>query len=90
MSQPTLSRLENAPSWRELGRMGLSRIDLFFDSFPSVPERIVLDIDDNSDTAHGRQQLELFNALYDEYVFQPIHIFEAATVKPVLSLLRLG
>ena len=25
MSQPTLSRLENAPSWRELGRMGLVR-----------------------------------------------------------------
>ena len=22
MSQPTLSRLENAPSWRELGRLG--------------------------------------------------------------------
>ena len=25
MSQPTLSRLENAPSWRELARMGLVR-----------------------------------------------------------------
>ena len=42
MSQPTLSRLENAPSWRELGRMGLSMIDLFCASFTSVPERIVL------------------------------------------------
>ena len=29
MSQPTLSRLENAPSWRELARMGLTMIDLF-------------------------------------------------------------
>ena len=45
MSQPTLSRLENAPSWRQPGRMGLSMIDLFCDSFASVPERIVLDID---------------------------------------------
>ncbi len=34
MSQPTLSRLENAPSWRELGRMGLSLIDLFCESRP--------------------------------------------------------
>ena len=33
MSQPTLSRLENAPSWRALGRMGLSMIDLFCDSW---------------------------------------------------------
>jgi len=90
MSQPTLSRLENAPSWRELGRMGLKMIDLFCDSFTSVPARIVLDIDDTADTVHGGQQLALFNGHYDEYVFQPIHIFEAATGKPVLSLLRPG
>lgn len=90
MSQPTLSRLENAPSWRELGRMGLSMIDLFCDSFKSVPARIVLDIDDTPDAVHGGQQLALFNGHYDEYVFQPIHIFEAATGKPVLSLLRPG
>ncbi len=90
MSQPTLSRLENAPSWRELGRMGLSLIDLFCDSFASVPDRIVLDIDDTDDTVHGRQQLALFNAHYDDYCFQPIHIFEAATGKPILSLLRPG
>jgi len=90
MSQPTLSRLENAPSWRALARMGLSMIDLFCESFGSVPERIVLDIDDTDDAVHGGQQLALFNAHYDEYCFQPIHIFEAATGKPVLSLLRPG
>jgi hypothetical protein len=90
MSQPTLSRLENAPSWCELGRMGVSMIDLFCDSFPSFPAYIVLDIDDTPDIAHGGQQLALFNAHYDEYVFQPIHIFEATTGKPVLSLLRPG
>jgi len=90
MSQPTLSRLENTPSWRELGRMGLSMIDLFCASFETVPERIVLDIDDTADAVHGGQQLALFNAHYDDYCFQPIHIFEAATGKPVLSLLRPG
>jgi hypothetical protein len=90
MSQPTLSRLENAPSWRALARMGLSMIDLFCDSFERVPQRIVLDIDDTPDAVHGGQQLALFNAHYDEYCFQPIHIFEAATGKPVLSLLRPG
>lgn len=74
MSQPTLSRLENTPSWFELGRMGFRMIDLFCDSFKSVPVRIVLDIDDTPDTVHGGQQLAFFNAHYDEYVFQPIHI----------------
>jgi hypothetical protein len=90
MSQPTLSRLENAPTWRELGRMGLKMIDLFCDSFSTVPARIVLDIDDTADAVHGGQQLALFNAHYDEYCFQPLHIFDAATSKPVLSLLRPG
>lgn len=90
MSQPTLSRLENAPSWRELARMGLSLIDLFCASFKAVPDRIVLDIDDTDDTVHGGQQLALFNAHFDDYCFQPIHIFEAASGKPVLSLLRPG
>ncbi len=90
MSQPTLSRLENAPSWRELARMGLSMIDLFCASFDRVPDRIILDIDDTDDAVHGGQQLALFNAHYDAYCFQPIHIFEAATGKPVLSLLRPG
>ena len=90
MSQPTLSRLENAPSWREPGRMGLTMIDLFCDSFASVPARIVLDIDDTPDTVHGGQQLALFNAHYDDYCFRPIHIYDAATAKPVLSLLRPG
>jgi hypothetical protein len=90
MSQPTLSRLENAPSWRQLARMGLSMIDLFCESCDHVPGRIVLDIDDTDDTVHGDQQLALFNAHYDDYCFQPIHIFEAVTAKPVLSLLRPG
>jgi len=55
MSQPTLSRLENAPSWRALARMGLSMIDLFCDSFERVPDRFVLDIDDTPDAVHGGQ-----------------------------------
>ena len=49
-------------------------IDLFCDSFERVPQRIVLDIDDTPDAVHGGQQLALFNAHYDEYCFQPIHM----------------
>ena len=90
MSQPTLSRLENAPSWRQLARMGLIMIDLFCASFKRVPERIVLDIDDTADTVHGGQQLALFNAYHDSRCFQPIHIYEAATGKPVAVILRPG
>lgn len=90
MSQPTLSRLENAPSWRALARMALEMIDLFCASFRRVPARIVLDIDDTDDPAHGQQDLILFNTHAGGYCFQPIHIFEAGSGKPVLSLLRPG
>jgi hypothetical protein len=89
-SQPTLSRLENVPCWRALARMGVKLIDLFCDSFSTVPRQIVLDIDDTTDRVHGGQQLSLFNAHADSHCFQPIHIYDAGTGKPVAFLLRPG
>jgi hypothetical protein len=89
-SQPTLSRLENLADWRALARMGLKMIDLFCDSFRTVPGQIVLDIDDTIDRTHGGQQLSLFSTPADGHCLQPIHIFEAATGKPVAVLLRPG
>lgn len=89
-SQPTLSRLENAPTWRELARMAMAMIELFCGSFRFVPKHIVLDIDDTADRVHGGQQLSLFNAHAGGYCFQPIHIYDAATGKPVCFLLRPG
>jgi hypothetical protein len=65
-------------------------IDLFCASFSQVPTSITLDIDETADAAHGQQELAFFNAHYDEYCFQPIHIFEAGSGKPVVSLLRPG
>ena len=50
----------------------------------------MLDIDDTDDPVHGQQELALFNAHYDCTCFQPIHIFEAMSGKPILSLLRPG
>jgi hypothetical protein len=90
MSQPTLSRLENLADWRALTRIGLGQIDLYCKSFARPPTRIVLDIDDTDDAAHGQQELALFNAHYDCTCFQPIHIFDGLTGKPILALLRPG
>jgi hypothetical protein len=90
MSQPTLSRLENLADWRALARIGLGMIDLYCQSFTRPPSRIVLDIDDTDDPVHGQQELALFNAYYDCTCFQPIHIFDGLSGKPVLSLLRPG
>jgi hypothetical protein len=54
-SQPTVSRLENLPSTTALKRMMAAMVELFCDSFERVPDRIVLDIDDTCDPAHGGQ-----------------------------------
>ena len=90
MSQPTLSRLENLADWRALTRIGLNLIDLFCRSYVRSPAAIVLDIDDADDPAHGQQELALFNAHHDCTCFQPIHIFDGVSGKPILSLLRPG
>jgi hypothetical protein len=51
---------------------------------------VTLDIDDTLDVVHGRQQLSLFNAHYDERCFLPIHVYDTATSRPVAVLLRPG
>jgi Transposase DDE domain group 1 len=89
-SQPTMSRLENAPSKIELARLMAAMVDLFCESYRREPASIVLDIDDTCDTVHGHQQLSLFNAYYDERCFLPIHIYEGQSGKPVAMILRSG
>jgi Transposase DDE domain group 1 len=89
-SQPTMCRLENLPTVTALKRMMAAMVELFCDSFPEVPRRIVLDIDDTEDRVHGRQQLALFHAHYGGYCFLPIHVYEATTGKPVAVILRPG
>ena len=76
-SQPTMSRLENAPSKVEIARMMAALVDLFCASWARPPASITLDIDDTVDAVHGHQQLSLFHAHYDERCFLPIHIYEA-------------
>ena len=89
-SQPTMSRLENAPSKIEIARAMAAMVDQFCESYRRAPASITLDIDDTFDAVHGHQQLSLFNAHYDERCFLPIHIYEGTSGKPVAVILREG
>jgi Transposase DDE domain group 1 len=89
-SQPTMSRLENAPSKIEIARAMAAMVDQFCASYRRAPASITLDIDDTFDAVHGHQQLSLFNAHYDERCFLPIHIYEGTSGKPVAVILRAG
>jgi Transposase DDE domain group 1 len=51
---------------------------------------LTLDIDGIVDVVHGRQQLSLFNAHYDEHCFLPIHVYDTERSRPVAVVLRPG
>ena len=89
-SQPTLSRLENAPSLKDAIRLTYALVDQWTASYAREPASVVLDIDDTCDVAHGHQQLSLFNAHYDERCFLPIHVYDAECSRPVAFVLRPG
>ncbi|MGY4502259.1 hypothetical protein ACVWYH_006216 [Bradyrhizobium sp. GM24.11] len=89
-SQPTLSRLENAPRLRDVIRLTYTLVDAWMDSYPREPASVTLDIDDTCDVVHGRQQLSLFNAHYDERCFLPIHVYDTEKSRPVAVVLRPG
>lgn len=90
MSQPTVSRWENAPGVRDLVRLGRVLVEVYCASYLAPPEAVVLDIDDTVDVVHGHQQLSLFHAHYGERCFLPIHVYDTATGRPVAMILRPG
>jgi hypothetical protein len=89
-SQPTMSRLENRISVKELLRIGYVLVDQFIASFDVAPEAIVLDLDPTSDPVHGNQQMALFNAFEDEYCFMPFHLYDGLSGKLITTVLRPG
>jgi hypothetical protein len=89
-SQPTLSRLENAPGLRDVIRLTYALVDAWMDSYARAPASVMLDIDDTCDVVHGHQQLSLFNAHYDERCFLPIHVYDTEKSRPVAVVLRAG
>ena len=89
-SQPTLSRVENAPGLRDVIRLTYGLVDVWCASYDRPPASVTLDIDDTPDVVHGHQQLSLFNAHYDERCFLPIHVYDTARSRPVTVILRPG
>src|SRR5580700_6779286 len=89
-SQPTLSRLENAPGLKDVIRLTYALVDQWMASYAMPPSRVTLDIDDTCDVAHGHQQLSLFNAHYDERCSLPIHVYDTEKSRPVAVILRPG
>ena len=89
-SQPTMTRLENRLSRKELFDIGEAFIDDFIASYNSEPDSIIIDADDTNADTYGAQQFTLFNAYYGEYCYMPLLLFEGRSGKLILPILRPG
>jgi len=89
-SQPTITRLENKLTDRELYKIGEVFLEEFIASYKKAPKVIILDCDDSNFNTYGAQQGTLFNDYYGEYCYMPLFIFEGISGKMILPLLRPG
>ena len=89
-SQPTMSRLENKLTDRELYKIGEVFLNEFISSYKKPPKVIILDCDDSNFNTYGDQQGALFNDYYGEYCYMPMFIFEGQSGKMIMPLLRPG
>src|SRR3712207_1207934 len=80
-SQPTISRLENAPDARACLRIAeaLSELYLRERSKGGAPERVLLDFDATDDPAHGEQEGTYCHGYYQEHILRPLLVFDGST-----------
>ena len=91
-SQPTISRLENAPDARSCLRIAEALGELYLRerSKGGVPSRILLDFDATDDPAHGDQEGAYYHGYYQEHILHPLLVFDGDTGQLITALLRYG
>ena len=68
-SAPTLSRLENAATTKDLYRIARAFVDQFIARYASPPAIIVLDMDHSEDATHGQQEFGFYNHHYGSHCY---------------------
>lgn len=90
-SQPTLSRLENSVTRKDMYRAGEYFVDLYIRrKKKEKPKRIILDIDGTDDPTHGGQQLTFFHGYYDQYMYHLLVIYDADNGALITAVVRPG
>jgi Transposase DDE domain group 1 len=91
-SQPTISRLENAPDARaclriarELGELYLRERDK-----NGSPKRVLLDFDSTDDPTHGDQEGSYYHGYYKTHMYYPLVVFDGETNQLITAVLRPG
>lgn len=92
-SQPTLSRLENAPGARDCLRIARALGELYIrerSEGGAPPERVLLDLDATADPAHGEQEGTFYHGYYRTRMYHPLLVFDGETNQLITALLRCG
>lgn len=73
-SQPTISRLENSITRKDLLEMGMGIAETVVASLPRRTKRVILEVDVSDDPCHGQQEFEFFSGYYDEHCYLPLYV----------------
>lgn len=90
-TQPTLSRLENAVTRKDLMRLSHWLVRRYVRSLKKSSRRkIILDLDSTDDHTHGQQEFAFYHGYYRSHILHPLLIFDAETGDLVCAVLRPG
>jgi len=91
-SQPTFSRLENAPDRHACYRLAEALVEVYLRERErdGAPTRLVLDLDGTDDPTHGEQEGAAYHGYYRQHMYHPLLVFDADTGQLVASILRPG
>ena len=89
-SQPTITRLENRVTKKELSKIRSMFVDHYLDRFKEEPKQIILDVDGWDDPTHGQQEFSFYHGFYEQHMYFPVQISDAQMGVPIVELLRAG
>lgn len=91
-SQPTISRLENAPDRRACLRIARALGELYVGERgkEGAPERVLLDFDATDDPTHGDQEGSYYHGYYRTRMYHPLVVFDGETNQLIAAVLRDG
>lgn len=89
-SQPTMSRLENSISIKDIWKMSELMVEKYIDSISCDRKEIIIDVDGTDDPTYGDQQYTLFNGYYGQYMYNILLFHDGETGQLILPVLRPG
>jgi hypothetical protein len=91
-SQPTFSRLENAPDRHACYRLVEALVEVYLRERErdGAPARLVLDLDGTDDPTHGEQEGTAYHGYYRQHMYHPLLVFDGSTGQLIAAILRPG